>query len=183
MSIKARPTQRLQLLALNVIVDQVLNRSEMGFETDIAKAIADLVDKTRFERLPAVKKEIIKVQCFSIFLCSAPPRKKRRSKGEEKRQRIRDVIGYFHRKENPLAHFNKCTATYFRTYFKTSAFQHTGEMKDISTHVGQEAQTRPGIDATEKITTFFLRVSKNGQIQCLFLTVPQISPTLQGMWF
>ena len=62
-----------------------------------------------------------KVHCFSISLFSAPPRKKRRSKGEEKRQRIRDVIGYFHRKENPLAHFNKCTATYFRTYFKTSA--------------------------------------------------------------
>lgn len=64
MSIKARPTQRLQLLALNVIVDQVLNRSEMGFETDIAKAIADLVDKTRFERLPAVKKEIR----YTVFL-------------------------------------------------------------------------------------------------------------------
>ena len=51
MSIKARPTQRLQLLALNVIVDQVLNRSEMGFESDIAKAIADLVDKARSEKL------------------------------------------------------------------------------------------------------------------------------------
>ena len=51
MSIKARPTQRLQLLALNVIVEKVLNRSEMGFESDIAKAIADLVDKTRSERL------------------------------------------------------------------------------------------------------------------------------------
>jgi len=46
MSIRARPTQRLQLLALNVIVDQVLNRAEMGFESDIATAIADLVDKT-----------------------------------------------------------------------------------------------------------------------------------------
>jgi len=50
MSIKARPTQRLQLLALNVIVDQVLKRSEMGFESDIAKAIADLVDKTTSSR-------------------------------------------------------------------------------------------------------------------------------------
>lgn len=56
----------------------------------------------------------------------------------------------------------------------------TQKMKEIN-HVGQEAQTRPGVGAKEKTATFFLRVSKNGQIQCLLFTVPQISPTLQGM--
>ena len=182
MSIKARPTQRLQLLALNVIVDQVLNRSEMGFETDIAKAIADLVDKTRFERWLAVTKEIR----YTVFLYPSFQLLQGRRGGRRGRRRGRESgmslvtfiakIILWHTLTSVQQHI-------FEPILKRARVQHTGEMKDISTHVGQEAQTRPGIDATEKITTFFLRVSKNGQIQCLFLTVPQISPTLQGMWF
>ena len=93
MSIKARPTQRLQLLALNVIVDKVFNRSEMGFESDIASALAALVDKTRSVAVGYSFQPKVKKMLRNLFFASFSVSRGERGETDEE-------------DENPECHLN-----------------------------------------------------------------------------
>jgi hypothetical protein len=50
MSMNVRDSQRLQFLALQVIVDKILPRNRLGFESNFAAILADLVDRNGVSR-------------------------------------------------------------------------------------------------------------------------------------